>query len=118
VISVGTPESLTGNAAFAGTQILEGTPIAAEEVNSSKFLDNATLKLYSVDLATGPQNAITVLRQLIEQQQVAAVVGFVSSGQTPAAAPIAQSARVALIVTGGAVPGVTSTGDYIHIHQS
>jgi branched-chain amino acid transport system substrate-binding protein len=112
-INVGAPESLTGNAAFAGTQILEGLQLAADEVNSTKFLGGATIKLKSVDVSTAPQTGVTVVRQLIEQDHVAAVVGLVSSAQTPAIAPIAQGANVPLIVAGGAVPGVTSTRDYI-----
>lgn len=110
---IGAPLSLTGPGAFAGSQIQEGEQLAIDEVNSTKFLGGATLAASYVDVAATPQQGVTVLRQMIEQDQVNAVVGWTLSGQTPAAAPIAQAAKVPMIVAEGGAPGVSSTGDYI-----
>jgi branched-chain amino acid transport system substrate-binding protein len=112
-IKVGSPQSLTGGAAFAGTKIQEGMQVATDEVNSSKFLGSATLNVNYVDVASTPQQAVTVTRQMIEQDQVSAIVGLVLSGQTPGAVAVAQSAQVPIIIIEGAAPGVSSTGDYV-----
>ncbi len=112
-IKVGSPLTLTGPAAFAGTAIQEGMQLATDEVNSSKFLGGATLSVNYVDVGSTAQQAVTVTRQMIEQDQVNALVGITLSVQAPAVAAIAQSAQTPLIVTEGAAPGVSSTGDYI-----
>lgn len=113
VIKVGSPQSLTGPAAFAGTKIKQGMELATEEINSTKFLGNATISVSYVDVGATPQQAATVTRQMIEQDQVNALVGVVLGSQTPGVAAIAQSGKTPLILTGGAAPGVTATGDYI-----
>jgi branched-chain amino acid transport system substrate-binding protein len=112
-IKVGSPQSLTGTAAFAGTKIQEGMQVATDEINSTKFLGTATLNVSYVDVGSTPQQAVTVTRQMIEQDQVSALVGLVLSGQTPGAVAVAQSAQTPFIIIEGAAPGVSSTGDYI-----
>jgi branched-chain amino acid transport system substrate-binding protein len=112
-VKVGSPQSLTGPSAFAGVQIQEGMQLATDEVNSTKFLGGATLSVNYVDVGATPQQAVTVTRQMIEQDQVNALVGLTGSAQTPPAAAVAQAAQTPLILVGGAVPGTSSTGDYI-----
>jgi branched-chain amino acid transport system substrate-binding protein len=87
--------------------------VATDEVNSSKFLGAATLSVNYVDVDSTPQQAVTVTRQMIEQDQVNALVGLSLSTQAPVVAAIAQSAHTPLIVTEGAAPGVSASGDYI-----
>jgi len=112
-VSIGGPLPLTGPAAFAGTLEQEGMQLALDEVNSSKFLDSATLHLNYIDVAATPQQAVTVARQMIEQDQVKAMAGLASATQAPAVAAVAQAAKTPFIVVEGGAPGVSSTGDYI-----
>ena len=113
VVKVGSPQSLTGPAAFAGTKIRQGMELATEEINSTKFLGGATISVNYVDVGATPQLSTTVTRQMIEQDQVNALVGLVLGGQTPGGAAVAQNGKTPLILTGGAAPGVTATGDYV-----
>lgn len=112
-VNVGSPLSLTGPAAFAGTAGQQGMQVATDEVNSTKFLGSATLSVNYVDDDSTAQQAVTVARQMIEQNQVSALVGMTLAGQAPAVAAVAQSDQTSLIVLEGAAPGVSSTGDYV-----
>jgi len=69
--------ALAAGAALAGLRS-EGMQLALDEVNSSKFLDSATLHLNYIDVAATPQQAVTVARQMIEQDQVKAMAGLAS----------------------------------------
>ncbi len=112
-VDIGGPLPLTGPAAFAGTLEQEGMQLAVDEVNSTKFLGGATLNVNYVDVGATPQQAVTVARQMIEQDQVKAITGLASAAQAPAVAAVAQAARTSFIVIEGGAPGVSSTGDYI-----
>jgi branched-chain amino acid transport system substrate-binding protein len=112
-VKVGSPVSLTGVAAFAGTAIQQGMQVATDEVNSTKFLGGATLQVNYGDVGASPQQAVTVARQMIEQDQVNALVGINLSGQAQSVSAVAQSSRTVLILPEAGAPGVSSTGDYI-----
>src|SRR5258708_4745782 len=112
-VKVGSPVSLTGVAAFAGTAIQQGMQVATDEVNSTKFLGGARLQVNYADVGASPQQAVTVARQMIEQDQVNALVGINLSGQAQSVSAVAQSARTVLILPEAGAPGVSSTGDYI-----
>ena len=112
-VKVGSPISLTGVAAFAGSAIQQGMQVATDEVNSTKFLGGATLQVTYGDIGSTPQQAVTVARQMIEQDQVNGLVGINLSGQAQSVSAVAQSAKTVLILTEAGAPGVSSTGDYI-----
>jgi branched-chain amino acid transport system substrate-binding protein len=112
-VNVGAPLSLTGLGAFSGTLDQEGMQVATDEINGTKFLGATTLKVNYVDIDTTPQAAVTVVRQMIERDQVDVLVGVTLSGQGPGVAAIAQGAKTPLIVVEGGAPGVSSTGDYV-----
>jgi branched-chain amino acid transport system substrate-binding protein len=112
-VNIGAPLSLTGVAAFSGTLDQEGMQVATDEINNTRFLGATILKVNYIDIDTTPQIAVTVVRQMIERDQVDAIVGVTLSGQGPGVAAVAQSAKTPLIVVEGGAPGVSSTGDYV-----
>lgn len=112
-VKVGSPLSLTGVAAFAGIGIQQGMQVATDEVNSTKFLGGAQLQVNYGDVGSTPQQAVTVTRQMIEGDQVNALVGLNLSGQAQSASAVAQAGRTALILPEAGAPGVSSSGDYI-----
>jgi branched-chain amino acid transport system substrate-binding protein len=112
-IEIGGPLPLTGPAAFAGTLEQEGMQLAVDEVNTTGFLGAAKLHASYVDVGATPQQAVTVARQMIDQDKVAALTGLASASQAPAVAAVAQAGKTPFIVVEGGAPGVSSTGDYI-----
>jgi branched-chain amino acid transport system substrate-binding protein len=112
-VKVGSPLSLTGVAAFAGIGIQQGMQVATDEVNSTKFLGKAQLAVNYGDVGATPQLAVTVTRQMIEGDQVNALVGLNLSGQAQSASAVAQAGKTVLILPEAGAPGVSSTGDYI-----
>src|SRR5207249_6317842 len=60
-----------------------------------------------------PEEAARLAGTLIDRYKVIAIVGAGASGNSLAAAPKAQSARVPLIAPSSTNPAVTQAGDYI-----
>jgi branched-chain amino acid transport system substrate-binding protein len=60
-----------------------------------------------------PEQAATVVTKLINQDKAHALLGEVASGNTLAAAPKAQAARVPMITPSSTADSVTEVGDYI-----
>ena len=60
-----------------------------------------------------PEQAATVVTKLINQDKAHALLGEVASGNTLAAAPKAQAARIPMITPSSTADSVTGVGDYI-----
>jgi branched-chain amino acid transport system substrate-binding protein len=71
------------------------------------------VKLVSEDDRGKAEEATTVVRKLIDRDQVHAILGEVASSRSLAAAPIAQRAGIPMISPSSTNPKVTQQGDYI-----
>jgi branched-chain amino acid transport system substrate-binding protein len=113
VIKIGEFGSLSGDNAGFGTTQNNGVQIALEEVNAGGGVLGKKIQLIVEDNQTKQGETTTIVRKLISQDHVAAIVGEVASSKTLEAAPIAQAAKIPLIATAATNPKVTQTGDYI-----
>jgi branched-chain amino acid transport system substrate-binding protein len=112
-IQVGVPLGLTGPAAFAGAQNQEGIQMAVDEINSTKFLGNAKIQANFADHAADAQQAVTLVKRMIEQDNDTGIVGMNLSGLTLAVVPVAQAGKTPTIIVESGVKGVVETGNYI-----
>ena len=88
-IKVGVPLSLTGPIAFAGTKMRDAMELAFEEINSTGYLGATRLiPVWADDRSSQPQ-AISVTQQLIQRDNVSAIVGYTASNICLAALPVA-----------------------------
>src|SRR5947208_14498458 len=87
--------------------------MAADEINKAGGINGRQLTILSEDDEGRPEKAATVATKLIDQDKVVALVGEVASGNSLAAAPKAQAAKVPMISPSSTNPAVTQVGDYI-----
>src|SRR5258705_10935722 len=85
----------------------------ADEINKAGGIDGRQLEILSEDDEGRPEKAATVVTKLIDQDRVVALIGEVAWGNTIAAAPNAQEAKVPMISPSSTNPKVTQVGDYI-----
>jgi len=112
-IKIGEFGSLTGDNASYGVSQNQGIQMAVEEINNSGGVLGKKLDLTVEDNQTKQGQTTTIVRKLISQDHVVALLGEVASSKTLEAAPVAQEAKIPLIATGATNPKVTQVGDYV-----
>ena len=113
VIKVGEFAALTGGSASFGQSSHKGTALAFDELNSAGGVLGKKFKLITEDDQSAAGQPATIVRKLIAQDKVIAVLGEVRSSATLEAAPICQQAKIPLISPAATNPKVTEVGDYI-----
>lgn len=112
-IVVGYYGDLTGRTSNFGQSTKAGVEMAADEINKAGGIDGRQIQILSEDDEGRPEKAATVVTKLIDQDRVVALLGEVASGNTLAAAPKAQAAKVPMISPSSTNPAVTQVGEYI-----
>ena len=112
-IKVGEFASLTGGSASFGQSSHKGTALAFDELNAAGGVLGKKFKLITEDDQTLAGQPATIVRKLISQDKVIAVLGEVASSKSLEAAPICQQNKVPMISPASTNPKVTEVGDYI-----
>src|SRR5260370_21452132 len=111
-IKVGYYGDLSGRTSNFGQSTKNGVMMAADEINRAGGINGRQIQILSEDDEGRPEKAATVVTKLIDQDKVIALLGEVASGNSLAAAPKAQAAKVAMISPSSTNPSVTQVGDY------
>jgi branched-chain amino acid transport system substrate-binding protein len=112
-IKVGEFAALTGGSASFGESSHKGTALAFDEINAGGGVLDRKFKLITEDDQSAAGQPATIVRKLISQDKVVAVLGEVRSSATIEAAPICQENKIPLISPAATNPKVTEIGDYI-----
>ena len=112
-IPIGEYASLTGGSASFGQSSHKGTELAVEEINAAGGVLGKKLKLLTEDDQSQAGQPATIVRKLISQDKVVAVLGEVASSKSLEAAPICQQNKIPMITPASTNPKVTEVGDYI-----
>lgn len=112
-ILIGEFSSMTGNEASFGQSTNKGIRMAFDEINSKGGIKGKKLKLITYDDQGKPEEAASVVKRLITQDKVMAVIGEVASSRSLAAAPIAQQYKVPMVTPASTNPKVTQVGEYV-----
>jgi branched-chain amino acid transport system substrate-binding protein len=112
-IKIGFFSPTTGFAAADGTSALNAAQLAVKFINDAGGVNGQPLELVYYDDAAKPDQAASIVRKLIEQDQVVAGISGSYSGATRAAAPVFQEAGIPMISAYAIHPEVTATGDKI-----
>ncbi|RQO72901.1 amino acid ABC transporter substrate-binding protein [Aquitalea sp. FJL05] len=97
-IRIGVPGAFTGGSAPMGLSMRNGIRLAAAEINRSGGLLGRPIELVERDDAGLPARGLKVAQQLLTQDRVVAVVGFVNTGVALAASKNYQDARVPVML--------------------
>jgi branched-chain amino acid transport system substrate-binding protein len=94
---VGALLAVTGPASFLGAPEARSLELLVAELNARGGVAGRQLKLVVKDTGASPEKAVSMARQLIDEEQVFAIIGPSTSGESMAVKPIAQEAKVLLL---------------------
>lgn len=89
---------LTGNFAVWGIPARNGMRLAVDDINAAGGVDGRPLELLERDTQGTPEEAVTVLRGLVERQGIVAAGGIVSSDVGLSVARVAEEDEVPLFL--------------------
>lgn len=107
---LGAVYSLTGPVAIYSTTIQNGLAMALEEVNAQ---EGPKLEIDLQDDRSNKNDAINVYQKFIQRDGSFLIFGPLIGSQVFAAGPLAQQAKIPVMLTSVATPGVTDIGEYI-----
>lgn len=112
-VKIGFFGDLSGPTFNYGESAKNGVLMAADEINQAGGINSQQIDVVFEDDKGSPESAAQVTGKLIDRDKVIAIIGAGASGNSLAAAPKAQSAKVPLIAPSSTNPAVTQVGDYI-----
>ena len=112
-IKIGFFGDLSGPTFNFGESAKNGLLMAADEINLGGGIDGRRIDVVIDDDGGSPEKAATLTARLIDQDKVIAIIAGGTSGNSRAAAPKAQSAKIPFISPSSTDPAVTQVGDYI-----
>jgi branched-chain amino acid transport system substrate-binding protein len=110
-IKIGANLELSGDVASYGQSISEGMELAIEEINDSGGVDGKKIKVVKVDNKSDNAEAASAATRLTSQENVLAIIGAATSGNTIAQAQIANDTKTILLSPSGTAPNVTENKD-------
>lgn len=111
-LKVGVITPLTGDVATFGQSTRNGVEMAVEEINEAGGLLEEEIKLKIEDDRNEPKETAALVRKLIDQDKVIAIIGSLTSKCTLAGMPIANQKKIPMISSSSTNPKVTETGKY------
>jgi branched-chain amino acid transport system substrate-binding protein len=115
VIKVATELPVSGNDKDIGTSTMDGAILAVDQANANHTIPNVTLQLIEKDdvgaklVHDGPTGAANV-QALLDDPQVAGIVGPLNSSVALAEMPVANNGNIALISPANTNPCLTKEG--------
>ena len=112
-IRIGFFGDLSGPTFNFGQSAMNGVLMAADEINQAGGVNGHQIDIVIEDDKGSPEAAAQVAGKLITRNKVVAIIAAGASGNSLAAAPVAQSAQVPLIAPSSTNAAVTQAGNYI-----
>jgi branched-chain amino acid transport system substrate-binding protein len=94
---VGALLAVTGPASFLGAPEARSLELLVADLNAKGGIAGRQVKLVVKDTGASPEKAVSMARQLIDEEQAFAIIGPSTSGESMAVKPIAQEAKVLLL---------------------
>jgi branched-chain amino acid transport system substrate-binding protein len=112
-IKIGFIGPMTGDAAEIGLRTKDAVELAVNEINDGGGINGRRLEVVYEDGRCNSKDAADAANKLVNVDKVQVIIGGVCSGETLAAAPIAEKNKVVLISSCSSAPKITEAGDYI-----
>jgi branched-chain amino acid transport system substrate-binding protein len=112
-LTVGAFLSLSGSDSTFGTDTKDGIELALDEANKAGGVKGKKVKILYEDDKSQPQEASNKVRQLIDRDNVLAILGEVASSRTMAGGLIANTKKVPLVTPSSTAVEVTKDRDYV-----
>jgi branched-chain amino acid transport system substrate-binding protein len=110
-IKIGLVQPLTGAFAAAGTDVVDGARIAADEINAAGGVLGMKLELVIEDTRSNPTEAASVTEKLIVRDKVPVLMGASASTATLAVMPKLMEYKVPMLVETSSSSKITTAGN-------
>jgi len=112
-IKIGAIFSETGPASFLGDPEAKTARMMIEKINAEGGIDGKQVELIIKDSKASPENAISFCKQLIEEDQVMAIIGPSTSGETMKIKNICEESQTILVSCAAAEAIVNPVAKYV-----
>lgn len=110
-IKVGHLVALTGPNATWGQSEANAVTMAVEKINADGGVNGKKIEMVTYDSRADRLEAVNVVKRMVEQDKVVAIIGPGQSGVANAVREVNNSAKVPLLATSATNPAVTVTED-------
>jgi branched-chain amino acid transport system substrate-binding protein len=111
-IRIGYLGPLTGDLASGGSDMLNATRLAVDEVNAAGGINGKQVELIAEDGRCNAGDAASATQKLVNIDKVVAIIGGFCSSESLAAAPIAAAGKVPVIASISSSPKLTGFSPY------
>ena len=112
-IKIGAIFSQTGPASFLGAPEAKTAQMLADQLNAKGGVLGQKIELIIKDSAGSPERAVSFAKQLIEEEQVLAIIGPSTSGETMQIKPICEENKMILVSCAAAETIVNPLAKYV-----
>jgi len=112
-IKVGAILAISGPASFLGAPEVKTAEMFVDKINKAGGVDGHKIELIVKDSGAKPENAISMAKQLIDEDKVLAIIGPSTSGETMAIKNICQEAKTILLSCAAAEDIVNPVASYV-----
>jgi branched-chain amino acid transport system substrate-binding protein len=112
-IRLGATLAVTGPGAFLGDPEAKTLEMLVEELNAAGGIDGEEIALTLYDDGGDPNKARTFATRLVEDDEVAAIIGGTTTGTTMAIIPVVEDAEIPFISLAGAVEIVDPVKEWV-----
>lgn len=112
-IKVGAILAVTGPASFLGAPEARTAEMLVAKINGSGGVAGHKIELIVKDSGSKPENAVALAKQLIDEQEVLAIIGPSTSGETMAIKNVCQEGKTILLSCAAAETIVNPVASYV-----
>ncbi len=112
-IKIGAITPLTGDASAYGESISAATMIAVNEINAKGGINGRKIEVIWEDGKCNPKDGAAAAQKLVNVDKVKIILGGACSGETLAAVPITEPAKVIIFSPSASSPDITTAGDFV-----
>jgi branched-chain amino acid transport system substrate-binding protein len=112
-IKIGAIVAATGPASFLGDPELKTLKHYVAKINAAGGVNDKELELIAYDTGANPKKAVTFTKRLLHKDNVVAIIGPSTTGETMAIIPMIEKAKTPLVSMAGGVPIVEPVKPYV-----
>ena len=112
-IKIGAIFAVTGPASFLGAPEAKTAEMLVEQINEKGGINGSPIELIVKDSGGSPEKAVSFAKQLIEEENVLAIIGPSTSGETMQIKPICEEEGMILVSCAAAEVIVNPVAKYV-----
>ena len=113
IIKIGALFAVTGPASFLGSPEKKTAEMLADQINAKGGINGRPVQIIIKDTAGNPEKCVSFAKQLIEEDDVVAIIGPSTSGETMKIKALCEKAKVPLVSCAAAEVIVNPVAKYV-----